>query len=86
MKKDPDLPDVPKDTIPHVIRTLFVASYTSGIGKTTFMKHLFRYASFITGGKSHPGTLVDTGPESSTLNAGFLAFLRLMGTVYFHFQ
>ena len=28
MKNDPDLADVPKDTIPHIIQTLFVACWS----------------------------------------------------------
>ena len=45
------------------------------------MRYFFQYAEFISSGTdTTPGTLADTGLE---LNIGFLAFLHLVGTVYF---
>ena len=41
----------------------------------------YRHASFITG-RTHPGSLTDTGPEKR--DEGFLAFLRLVGAAYFN--
>jgi hypothetical protein len=70
-----------------VFQTLYVCSgcdYTSffhQIGKATFLRHFFQHANFITGkdieGK---GTLAEIGNE---YQKGFLAFLRLIGSVYF---
>ena len=48
------------------------------------MKYFYQYAGFITGGTNqYPGTLADTGLNTAELNQEFLAFLRLIGTVYF---
>ena len=87
LKSDPDLCAISSNLIPQVIQTIFVVtgcdyvSFFSGIGKATFMRYFFQYAEFISSGTdTTPGTLADTGLE---LNIGFLAFLRLVGTVYF---
>ena len=85
---DPDLANINADIVPQAMQTLFVCtgcdytSFFSQIGKATFLRYFFQYAAFITGRESQ-GTLADTGLEGETYNNGFLAFLRLIGTVYF---
>ena len=60
-------------------------SFFSQIGKATFLRYFYQYTSFITAGNdpSTPGTLYDVGLESDNYKLGYLAFLRLIGTVYF---
>ena len=60
-------------------------SFFSEIGKATFLRYFFQYASFITSSEDQltPGTLADTDLEGTAFDAGFLAFLRLIGTVYY---
>jgi hypothetical protein len=55
-------------------------SFFSGIGKATFSKHFYQNATFITG-NNHAGCLFDT--TTDTKKEGFLAFLRLIGTIYY---
>jgi len=57
-------------------------SFFSQLGKATFLRYFFQYASFITGGEQ-PGTLADTQLNERSYKLGFLAFMRLIGTVYF---
>ena len=47
-----------------------------------FYNTFFQYAQFITG-KEYQGTLANTSLEGESYKNGFLAFLRLIGTVYF---
>ena len=70
----------------YTIQTIFVAtgcdyiSFFSGIGKATFLRYFYQHAEFISSGKYNlPGTLADVDIEA---NSRFLAFLRLVGTVY----
>ena len=85
-QNDPDLVNIDAGILPQVFRTLFVCtgcdyiSFFSQIGKATFLRYYFQYATFISG-RECKGTLADTEEESC--NRGFLAFLRLIGTVYF---
>lgn len=85
---DPDLAHINTTILPQIMQTLFICtgcdyiSFFSQIGKATFLRYFFQYASFITGRESQ-GTLADTGLEEETYKNGFLAFLRLIGTVYF---
>ena len=90
MRNDPDLANVDATILPSVLQTLFVTtgcdytSFFSGIGKATFLRYFFQYASFITGNDSNiKGTLADTALNMQTCSRGFLAFLRLIGTTYF---
>lgn len=47
-------------------------------------RHFYQHAEFISSGtSSFPGTLADVGIEDNKINSGFLAFLRLIGTIYF---
>ena len=46
----------------------------------TFLNCFFQHAEFITGGQSI-GCLSQT--EATNMNAGFLSFIRQIGTVYF---
>ncbi len=70
-----------------VLQTLFICSgcdyitFFAGVGMATMMRRLFENARFITGTSSIPGTLASTDPSS--MEKGFLSFIRLIGTVYF---
>ena len=76
--------------LPQIFQTIFVASgcdyisFFSGIGKANFLRYFFKHDEFISSGKYNlPGTLADVNIEGNKINSGFLAFLRLVGTVYF---
>ena len=85
LNNDPDLARLSSEERLQALQTLFIAtgcdyvSFFAGIGKISFLKVFYRHASFITG-RTHPGSLTDTGPE--TRDQGFLAFLRLVGAPY----
>jgi len=70
------------------MQTLFVrtgcdyTSFFSQIGKAPFLQYFFQYAAFITGRESKC-SLADTDLEGENYKKGFLAFLWLIGTVYF---
>ena len=91
-KTDPDLALLEQERIPEIMQTVYAVSgcdyvsFFSGLGKATFLRYFFQYASFITAGSSHhsstAGTLADTDLDSS-YESGYLAFFRLVGTVYF---
>ena len=86
---DPDLVALPSQIVPQVLQTLYVTtgcdyiSFFSGIGKATFLRYFFNYASFISANETAKGTLADVSLTGDTYRAGFLSFLRLIGTVYF---
>ena len=71
------------------MQTLFVATgcdYTSfyGLGKATFLRYFYQYATFITKPTNDkPGTLADVSLANNVYNTGFLAFLRFVGVTYF---
>ena len=52
------------------------------IEKASFLWYFFQYAQFITGNE-YQGTHADTSLEGESYKNGFLAFLCLIGTVYF---
>ena len=87
---DPDLVHIEQSNIPQVMQTIFVCSgcdyisFFSHIGKASFLRYFFQYANFITG-KVTPskGTLADVALQDNSYQKGFLAFLRLVGTVYY---
>ena len=85
---DPDLSNIITTDLPQVMQTLVVCtgcdytSFFSQIGKATFLRYFYQYTAFITGRESQ-GTLADTGWEGEAYKNGFLAFLRLIGTIYF---
>ena len=87
-RNDPDLVNIDDSILPQVFQTLFVCtgtdytSFFSQIGKATFLRYFFQHAAFITG-RNSTGTLADTSLEEASCNTGFLAFMRLIGTVYF---
>ena len=88
LENDPDLVAIPTDILPFIIQKIYVCtgcdyiSFFSQIGKATFLRYFFQYASFITSGNPE-GTLADTVLEENIFETGYLAFLRLVGTVYF---
>ena len=91
-KTDPDLALLDQNKLPVIMQTLYAVSgcdyvsFFSGLGKATFLRYFFQYATFITAGSSHnpstPGTLADTDLDGN-YKLGYLAFLRLIGTIYF---
>ena len=91
-KTDPDLALIEQEKVPEIMQTLYAVSgcdyvsFFSGLGKATFLRYIFQYASFITAGSSHhpttAGTLADTELDSN-YELGFLAFLRVVGFIYF---
>ena len=87
---DPDLARVNPNTIPEILQTMCAVSgcdyvsFFSEVGKATFLKYFYQYATFITGSKhSTTGTLADTSLDNNENNNGFLSFLCLIGTIYF---
>ena len=87
---DPDLARVNPNILPDILQTLYAVSgcdyisFFSELGKATFLKYFYQYATFITGGKlGTTGTLADTSLENSQYGNGFLSFLPLIGTIYF---
>jgi hypothetical protein len=87
---DPDLAGIEPSILPRILQTIFITSgcdyisFFSKIGKGTFLRYFFQYASFITANDLHtPGTLADTEIEGNNYESGFLAFIRLIGTIYF---
>ena len=88
IQKDPDLAAINPAILPKVLQTIYMCagcdyiSFFSQLGKATLIRYFFQYASFITGGEQ-PGTLADTQLNERSYKLGFLAFMRLIGTVYF---
>ena len=88
LKSDPDLAEINPTTLLRVYQTLYVVSgcdyvsFFSQLGKATFLRYIYQYASFISSGKEYSGTLADTDLQDA-LDEGYLAFVRLIGTVYF---
>ena len=83
---DPDLAPLPQSRIGNIMLQLYIVtgcdfiSYFSGIGKATFLNVFFQHSEFICGRMSH-GDLSQT--DQSTIDSGFLSFVRLIGTAYF---
>lgn len=89
LRYDPDLARIDPSILPKVFQTLYAVSccdYTSffsQLGKATFLRYFYQYASFISSASDNPGTLADTGLADGLYEQGYLAFIRLIGTVYF---
>ena len=89
LSNDPDLSSIQSHQLPQIFQTLYVVtgcdytSFFSRFGKTTFMKLFYQHAEFITSGTTHPGSLSDCSLETNSYELGFLAFIRLIGTMYF---
>ena len=63
---DPDLAHIDPNLRPQILQTLFVVSgcdyisFFSRLGKATFLRYFYQYASFISSGnQTNPGTLAD---------------------------
>lgn len=86
LKDDPNLASLPSDLVALNVQMLFTCSgcdyisFFSGYGKTEFINIFYHHASFITGDASK-GRLSDC--SASSKKRGYLAFLRLIGTIYF---
>ncbi|CAG2237373.1 unnamed protein product [Mytilus edulis] len=86
LTRDPDVTGV--SNLAKCIQVLYICSgcdYVSffvGFGKAFFFSTFFQYAQFISGLQPKSvGMLCDTSPNSK--DDGFLAFLRLIGSLYF---
>ena len=83
-----DLSGIDIQNVAHILQTLYVStgcdyiSFFSGNGKSTFLRYFFQHASFITGANAQ-GSLADTDLHTENYKQGFLAFLRLVGTIYY---
>ena len=87
-----DLALIDQNKLHTIMQTVYAVSgcdyvsFFSGLGKATFLRYFLQYATFITAGSSHnqstAGTLADTDLDSN-YELGYLAFLRLIGMVYF---
>ena len=78
LSNDPDLARINPDLLPQVLQIIYICtgcdylSFFSQIGKATFLRYFFQYASFITGGnETHPGTLADIGLEDGSYKRGY---------------
>ena len=86
LKDDPDLASLPHDLVSPCFQVLFTVSgcdyisYFAGFGKAAFMNVFYQHAAFITGDETK-GRLSDC--STSDIRQGYLAFLRLIGTLYF---
>ena len=66
------------------VQVVIIFLFFSTIGKSTFMRYFYQYAGFISGDTDHaPGSLSDVSLLDHKWKRGFLAFLRLIGVVYF---
>ena len=77
-------------TIPNIVQAIFVCtgcdyiSFFSGTGKAYFLKVFFEKAKFIIRNDEDTlATFTHTGPKEQADNT-FLAFIRLVGCVYFN--
>ena len=88
LRNDPDLAPVNIECIEKIMQTIYIVtgcdyiSFFKFIGKKSFLDTYFQHARFISGSQM-PGCLSQTCPEVNELEHGFLAFIRLIGTVYF---
>ncbi len=86
LERDPDLASLPRPTVNKIFQMLFIClgcdyiSYFHGHGKAVFFNIFFQHAQFISG-QHADGSLSNISIENR--DKGFLAFLRLIGTIYF---
>ena len=88
LHRDPELVHIPPTQITGIIQTLFVCtgcdyvSCFSAYGKATFLKAFFEKADFISNTNTGHLSTIHATLQEHTEN-GFLAFIRLVGCVYF---
>ncbi|CAG2215076.1 KIF4 [Mytilus edulis] len=91
MKNDPDLQCLSNnnlDDIPSIFQMLYIVtgcdyvSFFRDHGKTSFYQIFFKYPDFITSNNIVKGWLGILSDSDNRENAGFLAFLRLVGCEY----
>ena len=86
LTQDPNLATLPPGRKGLILQTLYITSgcdyvsYFSGFGKAKFFQTFYEHANFICGTVME-GCLSQT--QESNREKGFLAFLRLIGTLYF---
>ena len=91
---DLDLAHLDPIILPQVFQTLYPASgcdyisFFSQVDKATFLRYFFRYASFVSSGNEHPGTLADTDLAHGSYEEGFRLFdcIRQAFSPAAHFQ
>ena len=91
LRNNPDLTLICPNILLQVFQMIYATtgsdytSFFSEIGKATFLRYFFQYAAFITAGNEldTSGTLADTQLEQDKYKLCYLAFIRLLGTVYF---
>lgn len=86
VSQTPDMFDIPHEKSLAILQSLYVltgcefTSFFAQISKSFFATTFFRFAAFICANTEHlPGSLA----ERTTQESSFLAFLRLVGVVYF---
>ena len=83
LDNDPDLASIPRENLFLTFQLLSIVSvidyisYFCGIGKAAFLNVFYQHSPFIKG-IQEDGHLSDINTE---INKGFLAFIRLVGTV-----
>ena len=83
---DPDLASLPVKNLGKILQTLYICSgcdyisYIHGHGKATVFNVFYQHAEFVCGQKME-GSLSETSHHKR--DSGFLAFTRLIGTLYF---
>ena len=87
LRNDPDLGRLNNSDLPKIVQSLYACTgclFFCTIGKSTFMRYFYQYAGFISGDTDHaPGSLSNVSLLDHKWKRGFLAFLRLIGVVYF---
>ena len=85
-QRDPDLASIAPNILPSVMQQLYIVtgcdyiSFVAGIGKATFLHTFFQHANFITGTRGKSDLSMT---DEDNIENGFLAFVRLIGTLYF---
>ena len=88
LDNDPDLSTVPCEVRPSLLESLFICSgcyyvtFFVSLGKAIFLRICLQHYDFINADSVQlPGTLACM--SETTMKYGFLAFVRLIGTIYF---
>ena len=88
LSNDPDLAVIPEELRPQMMQSLFICtgcdyiSFFKGIGKVTVMDVVFQHSGFISSNTPDcPGNI--SGMGEADRKERFLAFVRLVGTLYF---
>ena len=87
LQTDPDLTQLNLALRPNILQTIYTVSgcgYISFFSEIGKVRRFIENTNFITGGGLiNPGTLAHNSTDETSLEVGFLPFLRLIGTIYF---